>query len=197
MKIDYRKIIVVYLGMQKNPCIELSQDEVDSVADTFHNLSGDINLFKRATYYDEIVLTSIILAAYKIFSILSEHQKRPENQMPNNLQEDYFNRFMELLDKNFRSERSIGFYASKICLTPKYLSSIVKKMSGKAAGEWIDDFVIMEVKSLLKFSKMSIQEIADYMNFPNQSFFAQYFKKHTGVNPSFYRNSQDFLQTAI
>ena len=74
-----------------------------------------------------------------------------------------------------------------MCITPKYLSSIVKDVSGKNAGEWITEYVILEAKVLLKSSKMDVQGIAYKLNFPNQSFFGKYFKQKTGMTPGQYR----------
>ena len=87
----------------------------------------------------------------------------------------------------YKEERSLGFYAGKLCITPKYLSLISKDVSGRSAGEWIDQYVVLEAKTLLKSTRMSIQEIADVLNFANQSFFGKYFKHHTGISPKEYR----------
>ena len=84
----------------------------------------------------------------------------------------------------------MSFYARQLNITPKYLSSVVKEVSGKTAAKWIDESVILEAKSLLKYSGMSIQEIAYCLNFPNQSFFGKYFRSHTGMTPSAYRMSK-------
>lgn len=85
------------------------------------------------------------------------------------------------------SERSVTFYAEQLCITPKYFSSLVKKLSGKSAAQWIDNYVILEAKNLLKYSDMSIQEIAYRLNFSTQSFFGKYFKHQTGLSPTQYR----------
>ena len=71
----------------------------------------------------------------------------------------------------------------------KHLSGVVKEVSGKTAGEWIDNFVILEARALLKSSEMSVQEIAEYLHFANQSFFGQYFKHYVGMSPKEYRRS--------
>ena len=68
---------------------------------------------------------------------------------------------------------------------------MVKKVSGKTAGEWIDEYVILEAKALLKYSVMSIQEVAYYMNFPNPSFFGKYFKRYVGISPQKYREGTE------
>ena len=92
-----------------------------------------------------------------------------------------------MLGEHFREERSVGFYARQLCITPKYLTTLIKRISGQSVSEWIDNYVILEAKTLLKYSTMSIQEIAYYLNFPNQSFFGSYFKRNTGMSPSQYK----------
>lgn len=99
-----------------------------------------------------------------------------------------FDRFMQLLKQYYSTERSIGFYADKMCITPKYLSQAVYAVSGRHAGDWIRDYVILEAKALLRSRQYSVQQISDMLNFANQSFFGVYFKKAVGCSPSAYRN---------
>ena len=94
---------------------------------------------------------------------------------------------MKTVFLHYKQERSISFYAEKLCLTPKYLSSVIKQATGKLAGTWIDECVILEAKTQLKCSGKSIQQIAEELNFANQSFFGKYFKHHTGMSPSKYK----------
>ncbi len=70
------------------------------------------------------------------------------------------------------------------------MSTIIKQTSGKTAGDWIDDYILLEAKALLKSTNMTIQQISDELNFPSQSFFGKYFKRLTGVSPKEYRKSQ-------
>ena len=98
-----------------------------------------------------------------------------------------FKKFMRLLQENCATQHNIHFYADKMNLSPKYLSLMIKKVSGKLATEWIEEYVILEAKNLIKYSSMSIQEIAYALNFPNQSFFSKVFKRNTGVSPKAYR----------
>lgn len=104
--------------------------------------------------------------------------------------EHIFERFYESLIESYQAERSVRFYADRLCLTPKHLSGVVKEVSGKTVGEWIDDFVILEAKALLNSSSLSIQEISDRLNFANQSFFGKYFKHYTGLSPKEYRGKR-------
>lgn len=99
------------------------------------------------------------------------------------------NRFMALVQENYKKERFLEFYASRLEITPKHLSRTIKSQTGFTAVEWIERFVILEAKVLLKSTNLNIQQIADELNFPSQSFFGKYFKKYTGMSPKEFRNS--------
>ena len=98
-----------------------------------------------------------------------------------------FERFIALVTEYHTTERGMAFYADKLCLTPKYLSKLVKQATGRSAPDWIDSFVILEAKNLLKYSDKTIKEIVFALHFPNQSVFYKFFKAHTGMTPSEYR----------
>ena len=104
---------------------------------------------------------------------------------------DLYNRFMDLLQKDFRRHRTIKYYAEALNVSPKYFASLIKKVSGKTAGEWIDEYVMLEARALLKSRRYTIQQISDMLSFPNQSFFAKYFKAHIGCTPTHYQTSDD------
>ena len=95
------------------------------------------------------------------------------------------------MQKNFKEERFLDFYANELSITPKHLSRTVKSQTGFTAVEWIERYVILEAKVMLKSSNMTIQQIADELNFPSQSFFGKYFKKNIGVSPKEYRNTRN------
>ena len=110
------------------------------------------------------------------------------------LPEEQFRQFMRLVTEHCKQERSVSFYAGEMCLSSKHLSAVVKRISGRTAGEWIDSLVILEAKVMLKSSEASIQEIAEELHFANQSFFGKYFKQHAGMSPKAYRKQQVGLQ---
>lgn len=92
------------------------------------------------------------------------------------------------LFKSFLDEFDFG-NAGKLCISPKYLSHVVRSVSGRHPGDWIRDYVVLEAKALLKSGKYTVQQVSDSLNFPNQSFFGTYFKKATGVSPMAYKES--------
>jgi len=97
--------------------------------------------------------------------------------------------FLILAQQHFKQQRFLDFYAQKLEVTPKHLSRTLKNQTGYTAVEWIERFVILEAKVLLRSSNLNIQQISDELNFPSQSFFGKYFKKLTGMSPKEFRNS--------
>lgn len=102
-----------------------------------------------------------------------------------------FKRFQDLLSVYFTQERSVEFYASKLCITSKYLAAVVKQASGKTPTAWITEKVISEIKHRLRYSQATIKEIAYELNFCNVSFLGKYFKSQIGMSPSRYRVTCD------
>lgn len=97
-------------------------------------------------------------------------------------------KFLLLVQENFKKERFLEYYAEKLEITTKHLSRTVKSQTGYSAVEWINRFVILEAKVMLSSSNLNIQQISEELNFPTQSFFGKYFKKATGMTPKEFRN---------
>lgn len=112
-----------------------------------------------------------------------------ETGLNDSRQHEIYMRFIHEVQKHYTKERSVGFYAGLLCITPKYLSQTVRKASGRLAGEWITEYVILEAKALIKSRKYTIQQISEKLNFPNQSFFGRYFKKKVGCTPKDYQKT--------
>lgn len=136
---------------------------------------------------------SLIAAlVYQIMQIADHHyaELSVDNTGSGNLHQPgtrrltYVKEFMSLVHSNYTVHRSVGFYASKLCISPKYLSFIIKDVTGRSAAEWIDEYVILEAKNMLRFSGMNVQEVAYALNFSNQSAFGKYFKHLTGMSPT-------------
>ncbi|WP_294326456.1 AraC family transcriptional regulator [uncultured Chryseobacterium sp.] len=96
--------------------------------------------------------------------------------------------FYQLILKYTKEQRSVNFYAEKLHLTPQYLSTFLKKRTGRSVSQWIDHILILEAKTLLKSTNLSIKEISNELNFGETSIFCRYFKRITGVSPKSYRN---------
>jgi len=98
-------------------------------------------------------------------------------------------KFKTLLAEEFIRQRSVSFYADKLHLSPKHFSSVIKAQTGKSAGEWIDEMVLLEAKVLLQNKSLSIAQIADILHFTDQSTFGKFFKTNQGRSPLDYRKS--------
>ena len=128
------------------------------------------------------LLTAHILDLYDIHA--RSHKDLPVSERVASL----LRRFMELLyNGEYVRNRDLGFYASRLCVTPHYLSEICKKVSGKPASYWIDRFATQEIARLLRQKDLSLAEIAERMNFSSVSYFSRYVQKRLGVPPSEYR----------
>lgn len=101
--------------------------------------------------------------------------------------EELLEKFIALVEIYHKHERSLDFYADKLYITSKYLSAVVKSASGKTGRQWINDYIILEAKTMMKTSDMTIQQVSAELNFPSQSFFGKYFKRETGMSPKEYR----------
>jgi AraC-like DNA-binding protein len=104
--------------------------------------------------------------------------------------ERLFKDFMKILATDKIKSRSVSAYAQRLFITPKYLSSVSKQLTGKTASVWINEAIVKEAKRQLKYTDKSVKEIAMQMDFPNVSFFGKYFKTHVGVSPMEYRRGK-------
>ncbi|UOY08286.1 helix-turn-helix domain-containing protein [Muricauda sp. SCSIO 64092] len=111
----------------------------------------------------------------------------PDLEIHLSRQEKLTLQFLKILNENFKTERSVQFYADALYMTSGHLSKVLKQVSGKTAGQLIDDAVIMEAKILLAAPELTVAQIANELQFSDQSFFGKYFKKHTGLPPSKFR----------
>ena len=136
-------------------------------------------------YRRESVTALIRLFYFDMCDVLARRAPVAHTQQTSSY--NIFDKFIHLLSDNFRSERNVSWYSDQLCLTPKYLSEVVKNVSGRTAGQWIANFVVMEIKQLLANTSLSVKEIAVRLNFSNQSFLGKYFKNATGFSPSDYR----------
>lgn len=96
--------------------------------------------------------------------------------------------FFKLMLEEYKNERSVAYYADRLCLTPKYLSMTVKKITGHPISDWINEAVIIEAKRMLKATDLTALQISEELNFPNPSFFGRFFKQYTGITPLQYKN---------
>ena len=185
---DLNKIFTDALNGLKTPIIEMVPEEVDLALQYFQLIDNVINI--DSAYRNDSISYLLTSVFYLIGGLITKRIVANEGNQeanPSTRHKKVFENFVELVEKYHNTERSMGFYADKLCITPKYLSKIIKNVSGFSAPDIINKYVILEAQHLLRHTDMSIKEIADQLNFPNQSFFYKYFKVHTGQTPNAYR----------
>lgn len=188
MNLDLKSIMPHYILVRNYPCVNLSQDEIRKFM-LLHGLILETLKGEESKRKADIVkglFSAVVFQLCENLDRISSNNKALKTKS----KEYYFVRFMELLLHNFKTSRQVQFYSDKLSVTPKYLSTLIKEVSGISAAQWIDEYIIMEASILLKFSDKSIQQIADQLHFPNQSFFSKYFKNQTGKTPTEYRENK-------
>lgn len=121
---------------------------------------------------------------------LSKQNKGVDNKVHYNRNEEIVKDLVKIIIDNYKTERSISFYADKMHLSPQHLSTTIKKTTGKTLTDIISSFVIRDAQAKLKSTELTIQEIAYSLNFPDISFFGKYFKRYTGMSPKQFRNME-------
>lgn len=145
---------------------------------------------KREHQQEEYPMKELVLRAYsaaycaKLFSIIDTAERIRYTK--NSRQYKFFNEFLDLLNDNHKQERSVQFYAEKLYITPKYLSTIVHKFTGLTASQAIDQYIIFAIKQTLYNNEQNIKKVSEEYHFQSQSFFGRYFKRITGLSPNTY-----------
>ena len=173
----------------------LIHNPIESVSQLSEDNSRDIQEYMRfigeklKAKFSPLKRTKVsnLLQAF-LCEIVEKHYISSDRiEKPRTRKEEIVSKFILEILLNFRSERSVAFYADRLCVTPKHLSAVSKEITSHTASELIDHYVIMEAKIMLAESALTIQEISNKLNFANQSFFGKYFKHLTGYSPSEFR----------
>lgn len=193
LRIDFKRILNEGLIPLSTPVIRLNGKVREIISDHLA-LIAKVTSVKGELYKDSVrslvsSLVSVLGSQWfdEVGSLKAKERMGTDTR--SNHKRLIFEQFLKLVSENYSHHRQMAFYADKLCLSPKYLSKLVKEASGKTAPEWIDSYVLLEAKHLLKYSHMSIKEIVYRLHFPNQTAFYKYFKAHTGMTPTDYRNS--------
>ena len=184
INISFSSISVDALVSHESPVMVLREREMHMLlryVSIMHQVMGDrfniqlnrhiISSLTSALFYQ------MMLFLYRRIDTSSSVQSGPRRN-------SYVQDFLKLVHLNYTVERSVSFYASQLFISPKYLSLLVKEATGRSAASWIDHFVIMEAKNLLRYSGKNVQQVAYALNFSNQSSFGKYFKHLTGLSPT-------------
>ena len=190
LQLDFNKVFQDSVQVLENPCIVLNEEQL-ALAESYFLLARQVVQSSLSNKRNIIggLLSSLSYMTEDIWTGQLSEKGKPLVDSSARASLTY-DRFMKLVTEHHSQERGMQFYADKLCLTPKYLSKIVKEASGRSGPEWIDAFVILEAKNLLRYSDESIKEIAYKLHFPSASVFNKFFKANTGLVPSDYRRRE-------
>ncbi|MBQ7420198.1 MAG: AraC family transcriptional regulator [Prevotella sp.] len=182
--LNVQNVSSLLLFSMNNPVVSLTSDEIQVFGNYYQHIREKIA--DTAHHYRTELVKALLLAMfYDMSNVIWRVEQSGKEAISR--ADAIFAQFIRLLEQNFRHERQVKWYAEQICITPKYLSEIVKQVSKRTPNDWIDHYVVLEIRVLLKNSTKSIKEIAEDLHFPNQSFLGKYFKEHIGVSPSKFR----------
>lgn len=185
MGIQMTDVVKSYVNISNNPVISLNGEQIQTVIELCEMLKQK-RAKKEHPFNHEISRNLLAVLCYEIHSFYQ--LQVPDNTTPNSRQDALCQEFLMLVEKHATEHREIPFYAEKLCISPKYLSIVIKKASGRSPVEWVNRTVMLYAKTLLTTSDMTIQQISARLNFPNPSFFGQYFKRYEGITPKAFRN---------
>ena len=173
------------LSIIDNPVIPLDEEALNGMIANFEMLKKAVQV-KEHPYRMEVakhLALAFLYGAGYIFHKFNDKKKKTHHELQ-------MEKFLQLVQLHHKEQRELGFYADKLCLTPKHLSKVIREVSNRPANDWIDEYVVLTAKALLKSTNMTVQQISDELNFSSQSFFGKYFKRVTGMSPREYRGSR-------
>lgn len=176
-----------YMLLRKNPCTDLLPEETSHLENCFRQLREKIRQRTHA-FHKELMQNAFVALMLEMANIMVGKKETIVHRTLSR-KEEIMNEFATLLIQHGKQEHHVSFYAAKLFITPQYLSLILKEITGKPANKWIDEALMMEAKILLKMPGLTVQQVADELNFSDQSTFGKFFKKNMGVSPLEYRKS--------
>ena len=175
-------------SLRAEPIIDINE-EVSALFDCYGKLLWLRHKMSDRSFRKEVITSLIKAFVYELLNEVGETVETPGKHLIR--QGDLlFKRFITLLSGTEIKPRNVAWYAQQLCVTPKYLSSTCKNVSGKSANVWINQYVMKDISYMLTHSEKSIKEISEHLNFPNLSFFGKYVKSHFGISPKEYRLRQ-------
>lgn len=174
----------LYMQLRTEPCYVWNTGDEEEVLKYMSLLDNTLHLDNN-TFNDNEQRLLLLGLTYRICSIYNRKLMNLKTTVGH--KHEIFIRLIQLIDAHYTEERGVEFYADKLCLSPKYLSALSKSVCGFTVQELIFKSIIRKSISLLKNTQKNIQEIADFFNFPNASYFGTFFKEQTGMSPQQYR----------
>ena len=172
-----------YVYIKSNPVFHLENDEWDVIEADFEQFRHRIHS-RFVLFYDDKVGRVFQLLLMDMWAIYSREMEKMDTDESS---ARIFMKFLYLVQQNCREEREVAWYADKLCVTPKYLSAICQKMTGKSGSYWIEYYTLHEILLLLNNPDLTLTDVTDRMNFPAPPMLTRYFKRVMGITPSEYR----------
>ena len=177
----------IHLMMRENPCMVLTAEQLDSIL-TICRTMQEKDARTDHPFREQINAQMLRILCLELAGLYAQHM--PVKREPCSRQDMTFRRFLSLLATDITTSREVQYYADKLDITPKYLTIITRQISGRSAASWITHSVILNAKALLSTTQLTVQQVSARLNFPNPSFFGQYFLRHTGMTPKEFRRSK-------
>lgn len=172
------------LSLFRNPVMHLNDDQRFVCERDFRWIAYRLNQTSH-TFYRELLINAVqsaILDFFDFHSVLN-HESAVSTQNAS-----LMNRFLNMLENgDFRHHREVTYYADALCVTPKYLSEVSKKVSGYPANYWINRYTSLEIARLLRDKTLSFVQISDMFHFSSPAYFSRYVQRTLGLNPTQYR----------
>ncbi len=184
---NVKNVSSLLLFSMNNPVVKLTSSEIKTYTAYYQTIREKISITDHP--YRTNLVKALLLAMFYDMSGVIYRVEKQGHKTPSRI-DSFFAAFIRELEENYKKERRVGWYAERIGISPKYLSEVVKMVSKRTPTEWIDNYVVLEIRVLLKNTTKSIKEISDEMHFPNQSFMGKYFKEHTGMSPLGFRKNK-------
>ena len=167
----------------------LSDDHIDLYNHFYDMLLLSFSQKFNSLYHTDIIQSLFQAAIFVCCGILEQELVSGSSVNHEKTVDYHFQRFLDLLNTSPYKRRSVATYANELYISPKHLTAIIKKCSGKTANQWIKERLLEEIRFYLKQTNLSIKQVSDKLDFPNPSFFGKYVKEHLGMTPGEFRNS--------
>ena len=171
--------------LKRHPIMHLTDDDVKLLDDYFQLLCRRMR-DSSPVLYSNIVRSLVSTMMLEILSMM--RRQEPENTVTTDVHRQRLaNEFMRLVEQSDGRIRKVDDFANQLNITPKYLSTLVKETMNRRPSEMIHFYTLKAIEHRLRYTDMTMQEIANDLNFANASFFGKYFKEHAGMTPLDFR----------
>lgn len=178
------QLMQLFKFIQRKPCMQLNGTYAARYRETFNEML-------KTAYWSDNPLRNRMIQSYIyllfccLYPVLAKEEESVSDESGQNR---IYMQFMELLQENYREYRTVAYYAERMDITPKYLSKVIQTESGQTALRWIENYVLLESKALLRQNNFSISDVSKKLSFPDQGSFGKFFHRLTGMSPKEYRD---------